>query len=231
MKRQAILVLVMVVLYSVLSANVEAVVVFDDGLPHDIATYINDIVEVRDNSVGDATTLNLLLGGQIQWQLYVYDNSYTNIFEGSIENDLWFYDESQISISGGAIKTHLTAHGHSRVEISGAIFGENYTNEINRAYDYSTITISGGEFGVDTRFGALNNGRIVIHGTDFNYDYGTYTHSDFPSPVYFTGILANGDPINNSFQISDSASIVLTPEPATVLLLGFGGLALLKKRT
>jgi hypothetical protein len=37
-----------------------------------------------------------------------------------------------------------------------------------------------------------------------------------------TGTLANGDPINNLFQIGDTAGIYLLPEPATFVLLSLG---------
>jgi len=45
-----------------------------------------------------------------------------------------------------------------------------------------------------------------------------------------TGTLLSGDPINNQFRIGNNAKIVLVPEPATIVLLGLGGLALLRRR-
>ena len=45
-----------------------------------------------------------------------------------------------------------------------------------------------------------------------------------------TGTLLSDDPINTQFRISENAKIVLVPEPATLLLLGLGGLALLRDR-
>jgi hypothetical protein len=42
-------------------------------------------------------------------------------------------------------------------------------------------------------------------------------------------MLTNGDPINNDFYIATNASIVLVPEPATLLLLGLGAVMLRKK--
>ena len=41
----------------------------------------------------------------------------------------------------------------------------------------------------------------------------------------------SGDPINNQFRIGNNGKIVLISEPATLLLLGLGGLALLRKRS
>jgi hypothetical protein len=45
-----------------------------------------------------------------------------------------------------------------------------------------------------------------------------------------TGTLANGDTINNQFQIGHESTIVLVPEPATLLLFGFGAVMLRRKR-
>jgi hypothetical protein len=46
-----------------------------------------------------------------------------------------------------------------------------------------------------------------------------------------TGILANGDILNNTFSlIHTGADITFIPEPGTILLLGLGGLGVLRKR-
>ena len=58
-------------------------------------------------------------------------------------------------------------------------------------------------------------------------DYGQITA---PSGT-LTGMLSSGEPISTDFCIYDDASIVLVPEPATVLLLTFGVLLLRKTST
>jgi len=83
-------------------------------------------------------------------------------------------------------------------------------------------------------------GTIEIYGFDFAVDgqpfgYGELTSIFGGSYVsetrrHLTGTLLSGELIDNDFYIGGSASIVLTPEPATVLLLGLGGLALRKRR-
>ena len=45
-----------------------------------------------------------------------------------------------------------------------------------------------------------------------------------------TGKLDNGDTIDNDFRIGYDAKIVLTPEPATLLLLGLGAVMVRRKR-
>ena len=83
------------------------------------------------------------------------------------------------------------------------------------------------------------NGILEINGSNFAVDGiplgfgeikstlgGYYENEPFRT---LTGTLANGDIINNSFRIGDYASIVLVPEPVTLLLLGLGG-AIVRKR-
>jgi hypothetical protein len=205
-----------------------AIVVFDDGDMHTIDYFLNDKAEIRDNEGGNPTTLTLSSGGTIQWQLYSYGHSQFNLEGGTIFNDIWLYDDSNVKIKDGYVKTHLTAGGNSRVDISGCIYGEEYIGESVRANDNSTIFIRGGQFGLDTAFYAFNNSTIIISGSNFNYDYGIYTRFDLPSG-HLTGLLDNGDILNNNFQIEDYASIVLIPEPCTLLLLGLGGMMLRKR--
>ena len=208
-----------------------AIVVFDDGLVHNIDSSLNDIVEVYDSSIGNPTIVNVLTGGVIKWQLKAYENSYINIWDGTLENDLWFYDQSQINIYGGEIKTHISAYGSSQVSITGGEFGENYNGDSILSRDESQITLSGGVLGLDTTFDTWENGKIIIQGLNFSLDYGIYKHSDFPSGGHLTGIFANGDPIDNDFSIENNATIVLSvPEPATLLLLGLGAVMLRRKR-
>ena len=45
-----------------------------------------------------------------------------------------------------------------------------------------------------------------------------------------TATLDNGDVLNTSFSTLDEGRLILVPEPATMGLLGLGGLALLKRR-
>jgi hypothetical protein len=106
------------------------------------------------------------------------------------------------------------------------------------ADDSSSITVSGGT--INDNIFANGQGQIILWGADFAVDgtpvgYGTLT-SIFGGDLGYdparilTGTLANGDPIDVLFRLGDSSSIVLVPEPTTLLLLGFGGLALLRKR-
>jgi len=268
MKRQAILVLAMVVLCSAVSANVGAVVVFDDGGTYDIDYEINDDISADYQAPGMQTTVNWLDGASTNHLLDAYENSNVNVSGGIIGGWLTAHDSSQIHISGGTLNNFLRIYDSSRVYISDGVlnqssFGSGYVT----VYDNSQFTISGGSINGDLHVGnssqaivsggtigedistvldgqvtisggsirgglqANHNSQITIEGTDFTIDsFGVSYGEIFPTSGTLGGILASGDPINNYFEIRDSASIVLTPEPTTLLLLGLGSLALVRKR-
>ncbi len=153
--------------------------------------------------------------------LSTYNNSVANIAGGSLNFDIWTYNFSQVNISEGGTGW-LYAHNNSKIIMSGGGIGiELY------AYDNSEIEISGGYIGPGGIY-AYGDSQITIFGRDFNVNglgvgYGEITASSGT----LTGTLENGDPIDNDFYIDDNASIVLTPEPATLLLLGLGAVILL----
>ena len=100
------------------------------------------------------------------------------------------------------------------------------------AYDFSEVTISG-QFSSD-HLNAYNSSQITFEGFDFAIDgvpvpYGVYYASDYDDGV-ITGTLNNNGQLFNHFSIYDNASIILTPEPTTLLLLGLGGLIFRKRR-
>ena len=224
-------------------AKVEGTIIYDDGGIHEINTFINGGVEVYDSSTGNPTTVKLLSEGLIQWGLLAYnnsqvtisggsmgyglgayDNSQVTIFDGTIGEDLAAENNSQITIFGGSIGEYLLAHNESRITISGGSIGEYMA-----AFDNSQVIMSGGS--VVTELIVGNNSQITIYGTDFNVNgepvgYGPITAAS----GILTGTLDSGEAINNDFYIYDDAGIALVPEPGTVLLLGLGGLFLLKKQ-
>jgi len=83
----------------------------------------------------------------------------------------------------------------------------------------SILTIRGSDFAVD---------RMSVGYTELYSIFGG-GYRDEPNRQ-LTGTLLSSDPLNSQFRISENAKIVLVPEPATILLLGFGGAALLRKR-
>ena len=122
-------------------------------------------------------------------------------------------DYSQVTFSGGSLAYDLSASGRSQVNIRGGSIG----NRLIADYD-SVITIHGSDFAVD--------------GQLFGYGELTSMFRLAPTvdpPRQLTGTLLSGDLLDNSFYIGSNASIVLIPEPSTLLLLGLGGVALRRK--
>jgi len=179
---------------------------FDDGELHIIDWITDDGVYVRDSSLGAVTTANLVDGGEV-W------------------GDFDVFAYSEIIITGGYVYDDVIANDHSIVTISGGLIGDGL-----RAQDNSRVYISGGQIAGEYNDGGLRfitgNSLVTIYGTGFNYPYGP-----IPDELgTLTGILLSGEVINWDFDITQPASIVLVPEPATLSLLLIGGVGLARRR-
>jgi hypothetical protein len=172
-------------------------------------------------------------GGSISWESYATDNSQFDISGGSIGEFLLVDGSSQATISGGSIGTWLRALDTGQVEVSGGVIGEYLW-----ASEDSQVDVLGGLIVGELR--ASLDGVMTIHGWDFAVDgqdvgYGElssifgYGYEDEPFR-HLTGTLASFELIDNDFRIGHNAKIVLVPEPGTLLLLGLGGLAVLRKQ-
>jgi len=171
-------------------------------------------------------------GGSIQNTSYAYDNSQVIISGGLMGAGLLTSDNSQVIISGGSMPNSLLTYGNSQIIISGGEILDLF------AHDYSQVTVSGGSIENSIWAGRdswdNNNCTISFVGNNFaingiSIDYGEYNRQDWISGT-LTGTLANGDFLNNEFYIYGDSRIVLIPEPATLLLLGLGGIFLQTKR-
>jgi hypothetical protein len=240
-----------VVLFIIVSP-VMAAIHFRDGGVHDIDYTIRDDVWVDFETPGIGTTVNFLEGGSITRykDLQCFEDSIINVLGGSISWSFIAYDSSQVTVSGGLIRYPFNAYDSSQVTVSGGQMGHLC------ASDSSQVTISGGQMGdlcasdssqVTISGGVLeealivdSHGTMAIYGSDFAVDGTPVGYIELSSILggplrnephrRLTGTLASGEPINNDFQIGHSAKIVLVPEPATLLLLGLGGMALLRRR-
>lgn len=196
------------------------VIYFDDGKTHNVDYEISGEVDVYDSLGGIPTVLNLLTGGAIRHGgLGVHDNSRATIDGGSIEFDLDTFGSSQVAFSQGLIGISLRANNNSQVTIFG---GEIVWNL--KAKADSRISLYGGSIG--NILTAEDTSIITVYGSNFNYGPG-----EIPDRTgTLTGILSNGDPINNDFYISTNASIVLVPEPSTLLLVVLGAVLIRKRK-
>lgn len=129
---------------------------------------------------------------------------------GIIHGELCVYDHSQANVLGGILTSGLLTNDDSRALVTGGAL--NYCLFVNHN---SITTFQGNGFEID---GAPAS-------------YGVYTTNRREQVNgRLTGILANGDGLDCQFWITGRASIVLIPEPATLLLLGLGSLFLLRRR-
>jgi len=166
----------------------------------------------------DSSSVNLY-GGSIDG-LNTYETSIANLFDGRSES-LDAYNSSVVNLFGGSFND-LYAFNSSKANISGGIASYIYTSE------NSTLNLSGGRV---SYLAAGGTSTITINGHNFvlgsglwldgNHLMGTGTLGGrwFNGVSWTTEITGNGE----------TATILLIPEPCTLLLLGLGGL-LIKKR-
>ncbi len=168
-------------------------------------------------------------GGTVSGHFDAIHNSRVIMSGGSVGGNLSVQDTCQLTMSGGTIGGWLGSMQNSKVTMSGGSVGEN----LNASHNGQVRWI-GGTVGTDLTVTA--NGQLIIDGFDFaingvSVDYGEITSISGGTYVgLLTGTLANSDIINNQFIINDTSSIILTPEPSTLLLLGLGAVMLRRKR-
>jgi len=196
-----------------------AMVVYDFGGEHDIDFVINDFVVVKNSASNVPTTVNLLPNGSVVW-MEVGDTSQVNIAGGSMFGYFSASDDSRVAFSSGEVGQTFRVGRNSQITITGGSIADDIITSGN-----SQLSIFGGTIG--DILDVSQQSVVTIHGSNFNYGYGGITNST----GILTGMLANGDPINNRFYVHDNASIILVPEPSTLLLLGLGAVMLRKRRS
>jgi len=224
-----------------------AELVFNDGGHHIIDYTVNTLVRVDRDTPGAGTRVDLVEGGLIQAWLDAYEDSRVNILAGRVSATVNAYGTSHITVVGGEIGGPVYCRENSRVDISGGSM-DAWVQSFNssevmirggeiklfvEAWDNSRVTISGGTIG--GRIAAVRDGLITLAGSNFAVNGTPVAYGDFAGDYaingMLTGILANGDVLNNQFALNGpAADITFIPEPGTILLLGLGGLGVVRRR-
>jgi len=235
MRKRSLIIYVIVVVLCFGLPKAEAYIYFNDGQTHNIDYITTEGVFVRDDASDNATTVNLLSGGEVR-DLVPKDNSIITVSGGLIADSLVAEGNSNITFSSGSIGDKLYAFDSSNVIVSGGSIGD----EIN-SYG-GLITVSGGSIGTSLIAGlnCADRGHLIIEGSNFAIDGVPVGYGELHSVLgdvwsmepdrRLTGTLLSGDQIDNVFYINEGSSITLIPEPATLLLLGLGAVMLRKKR-
>jgi len=184
-----------------------------------------------------------ITGGAIKGRLQAYNNASVTMSDGSIGTIMLARDNTTINMSGGSIRDGIQLSNYATATVTGG------TLACLAAWDNATVTMTGGSIGVG--LGIYNNGTIYLDGTDFQVNGQTLSNGDKLSDygMFFegvegwgyytgtiTGTLADGSVLDNEFNIyntGDNAgigNIIIIPEPCSMVLLGLGGLVLMRKR-
>jgi hypothetical protein len=172
----------------------------------------------------NSSTFNMS-GGSISGSIFNNPLSNLNISNGTINiGDLVVYDRAILNISGGNItvsrlKTYpryLTSPA-SVININGGIVNFDGVNVDG------TLNIYRGLLSINSfNYWGTQSANINIYGSGFNYN---------PSTQILTGYLLDSNPFTiKAVSSIEYARFNLVPEPATLLLLSLGGLALRSRR-
>jgi len=198
-----------------------ATVIFDDGAVHDITWTIDDRVEVRDDSLGNRTIVNLLSGADIA-SLYVYGSSQINVYDGVVSGGyadtnyhiayLHAYGSSTVIMSGGSISGPdaglLYAGDNSRVTVSGG-----YIRDTLLAYDNSIVEVSGG---LHNQVSASGSSQLTFSGEAIT---GGLSAGDNSRVVVSGGLIKTGErgsQTAQSLSASGSSDVTIAAESSNL---------------
>jgi hypothetical protein len=207
MMKSSTIYIVVLLEFALAMNSAAAVIVYDDGLTHEITTIVYDDIHVYDGPAGIPTLVRLLPGA---------DTSDVEVFENS-----------RFEMTGGAIgEGELRLHDNS----TGLISGGEIADDPSWIGDSAELTITGIDFIDALRLDG--DAQVFVHGSNFHIDgvpvdYGTITGPDFG---HLTGDLLQGQISCGLMFLSDTATVTLIPEPATLTLLALGALTLSNKR-
>lgn len=194
----------------------------DDGGIHTVNSTYVDVLVLDEPGTSNSTTANILLGADISQLIYA-QHSIGTIYDGSIY-ELIVGDNSRVAINSGSIDTLLVA-GNGRVTIDGGRVNNDITVDT-----YAELDIYGGLIAHLIILEA-DDPVLRVHGTNFSINgvstgYGVY--ANFNGSLM--GTLSSGETINTVINNEYRGTLILIPEPGTMVMLGMGGLVFRRKR-
>ncbi len=225
MKRRCARTMMAAAVLLVYTSPIMATIHFADGGIHNI-----DYVVYPDNILvdyewpGPQTTVNVLEGAYVE-AIESYGDSIINVYGGQVQC-IFSSDNSQVNVYDGAL-AGAVALGDSQINIYA---GDLY---VLFAVENGQLDIFGGM--LLEELVVVENGIAMVHGWDFAVDGTPVGYVELSSVInqifgQLTGTLLSGEPLNVLCEINDDGQIFLVPDPATILLLGLGGLAFLRRR-
>jgi hypothetical protein len=172
--------------------------------------------KVRDLIVANSGFIHLS-GGEVGW-MYGYDDSQITISGGIIGGELQIWGFA--TITAGLITSHIEAFDGSEVLFSGGTVGGDL-----RARENGSVYVSGGQ--IEDDLFVFANSIATVEGLNFIIDghpvFGEiFNPRDQTNYGHLTGFYLNGNPIDINLKMAPGSSIMLIPEPATLLLISLG---------
>ena len=196
-------ILIFVIITTVISIGTDSVWAVTDFFSDGIidSSFAPDSVRTWNSAIVD-------INNGVLNALDTFNTSTANLNSGSITQGLSTWNSSTVNIFDGAVSWFLEAHDTSKINIYGG-----QVNDYLFATDSSAVNIYGLNFDYNPNGGSSNGGQLTGLWQD-----------NTPITIDFTDNIL----IDSTFN--DHVALHVIPEPATLSLLAFGSIALIRRK-
>ena len=199
------------------------------GMISRLTAYEDSVIRINGGSIQKPSGSDLPDSSGIQG----HDNSQITMNSGHVHGCFDASDSSRVTIHSGSISDRLSLGGNAQAEVHYV-----HTARLVSRWNSHLNFYDGW---VSWQILADHTGTIILHGYDFMIDgnpvdYGPLVSINgnlyYEEPVrHITGFTNSGE-ISADLYIGRGAQVILAPipEPCMLLLLGFGGLLIRKRR-